>query len=260
MGAFESAKDKVMRGAERRSLALSEEEKRTTAVHEAGHTLVAKLTGADPVHKVTIIPRGRALGVTMTLPEEDRHGYTKGYLLDTIAMLMGGRVAEELVLETISNGAANDIERATEIAHHMVCEWGMSDRLGPLSFGKGEGEVFLGREMVQRATYSEETARIIDDEVGRIVKEQYQRARRFITEHREALDRIAGALVEYETITGDEVDDLIAGRPLQRGPGEGQGGGAQVVRAQESSSKKKILEALDGLTHPRTPDPEPENA
>ncbi|MDF1563429.1 MAG: ATP-dependent zinc metalloprotease FtsH [Deltaproteobacteria bacterium] len=260
MTAFEAAKDKVLMGSERRSMVLSEEEKRTTAIHEAGHTLVAKLTGADPVHKVTIIPRGRALGVTMTLPEEDRHNYTKEYLLDMIAMLMGGRIAEELVVDEISSGAANDIERATEMAHHMVCEWGMSEKLGPLAFGKGEGEIFLGREMTQRATYSEDTARAIDDEVSRIVKEQYARARKMIEENREALDRISTALVEFETLDGGEVDELIAGRPIERAAATArEPEPAPEENGKAEGGKKKLLDALDGLTG-GGPEPEPEKA
>ncbi len=261
MPAFESAKDKVLMGAERRSMVLSEREKRTTAVHEAGHTLVAKLTGSDPVHKVTIIPRGHALGLTMTLPTEDRHNYTQEYVLDMIAMLMGGRIAEELVVNEISSGAANDIERATEMAHSMVCEWGMS-QLGPLAFGKGEGEIFLGREMTQRATYSEETARAIDEEVGRIVKEQYARARKLIEADRDALDRISAALVEFETLNGDEVDELIAGRELKRPlPTETSESDSDSDEPKETGSgKKKLLDALDGLTNGHGKDPEPENA
>lgn len=210
MGDFEDAKDKVLMGVERKSILITEEEKRVTAFHEAGHTLVAKLIpGTDPVHKVTIIPRGRALGLTQQLPTDDRYTYRREFLLGNIAILMGGRVAEELVTKTMTTGAGNDIERATELARKMVCEWGMSDKLGPITFGKKEEEIFLGREISQHRDYSESTAVAIDNEVFRIVSENYQRAKELLGTHIKALTAIAEALLEHETLDGPQIDDLI---------------------------------------------------
>lgn len=212
---FEEAKDKVLMGKERRSMILSEEEKRTTAYHEAGHTLVAKsLPGTDPVHKVTIIPRGRALGVTMQLPGEDRHTYSKTYLQNNLAVLFGGRAAEELVCGTITTGAGNDIERATALAKRMVCEWGMSDEFGPMALGKKDEQVFLGRDITHIKDYSEETARLIDQEVRRILSEAYGTAKRILEEQRAVLEALAQALVERETLTGEEVDLIMHGKEL----------------------------------------------
>ena len=211
---FEVAKDKVLMGVERKSLILSDEEKKVTAYHEAGHALVAaKLPGSDPVHKVTIIPRGMALGVTMQLPIDDRHNYTREYLKTDLAILMGGRLAEELFLNQMSTGAGNDIERATEMARKMVCEWGMSD-LGPLTFGKKEEQIFLGREIAQHRDFSEETARQIDLEVRRLIDEAYQSAHAIVETHADAMHRIAGALLERETIDAEEVRMLIEGKAL----------------------------------------------
>ncbi|WP_242393077.1 ATP-dependent zinc metalloprotease FtsH [Anaeromyxobacter oryzisoli] len=216
---FEFAKDKVIMGTERRSMIISEREKRNTAVHEGGHALVAKvLPGTDPVHKVTIIPRGRALGLTQQLPEEDRLSINQEFALNQVAILMGGRIAEEIVFGSKTTGAGNDIERATELARRMVCEWGMSDKLGPLAFGKKEGEVFLGREMGSVQTYSEQTARDIDAEVRRIVTEQYERARKVLLENRELLDRVADALIEYETLDAADIDVLMSGGTISRPP------------------------------------------
>jgi cell division protease FtsH len=216
---FEEAKDKVLMGPERKSMVISEREKRTTAYHEAGHTLVAKvLPGSDPVHKVTIIPRGPALGVTQQLPAEDRLSYSKEWAENRIAICLGGRIAEELVFGQMTTGAGNDIEKATEVAHKMVCEWGMSERLGPLTFGKKDSEVFLGRDLAQRNDYSEDTARQIDAEVKRIVSEAYDIARRVLSEHIEELKRVAEALLEHETIDGDDIDRLMAGLPIERPP------------------------------------------
>src|SRR5690242_17520037 len=199
---FELAKDKVLMGVERKSLLLTDEEKKNTAYHEAGHALVAaKMPHSDPLHKVTIIPRGMALGVTMQLPTDDRHNYYKSYLETSIAILMGGRLAEEMFLNSMSTGAGNDIERATEMARKMVCEWGMSD-LGPLSFGKKEEQIFLGREIAQHRDYSEETAIRIDEEVKRIVSTSYDRARAIIDQHSNALIRVAEALLEREVLDG----------------------------------------------------------
>ena len=210
MDDFETAKDKVLMGVERKSLILSEEEKRTTAYHEAGHALVAKiLPGTDPVHKVTIIPRGRALGLTMQLPMDDRYTFPREYLYNNIAILMGGRVAEEMVLKSITTGAGNDIERATDLARRMVCEWGMSEKLGPLTFGKKEQEIFLGREISQHRDYSEHTAIEIDNEVKRLVMENYERARTIIRTHMKALRALAEALLEKEVLDAPEIEKII---------------------------------------------------
>jgi cell division protease FtsH len=207
---FEMAKDKVLMGAERKSMFLSDEEKKTTAYHEAGHTLIAKLLpGTDPVHKVTIIPRGRALGVTMQLPTDDRHGYSKGYLLNQLAILMGGRVAEELVLNEMTTGAGNDIERATDLARKMVCEWGMSEKMGPLTFGKQNEQVFLGREMGSQRDFSDQIAMEIDQEVKRLVTENYERAKRLLTENMASLKRLAEALLEKEVLDGSDIDHIL---------------------------------------------------
>ncbi len=208
---FEQAKDKILMGSERKSMIISEEERLNTAYHEAGHTLVAKLTpGTDPIHKVTIIPRGRALGVTQQLPLDEKHTYTKDYLLNTLAVLMGGRAAEELVLKHRTTGAGNDIERATELARKMVCNWGMSDRLGPLAFGKREEHIFLGREIAQNRDFSEETARLIDAEIKAFVETAYQQATQIIRDHEDCLHALTRALLEKETLTSDEVDAIVA--------------------------------------------------
>jgi cell division protease FtsH len=214
MADFEMSKDKVLMGVERRSLILSDEEKKNTAYHEAGHALVAAMTpGADPLHKVTIIPRGMALGVTMQLPIDDKHTYTKEYLESQLAVLMGGRAAEEIFLNHITTGAGNDIERATEIARQMVCEWGMSP-LGPLTFGKKEAAIFLGRDIAQHRDYSEDTAIKIDGEVRSIVSLGYTRARYILETYREALERVAQALLDREVLDAAEVKLLIEGKPL----------------------------------------------
>ena len=207
---FETAKDKVLMGAERKSLILSEEEKRITAFHEAGHALMAKLLpGADPVHKVTIIPRGRTLGMTMQLPTDDRHNFSKEFLYNTLAILLGGRVAEELVLNHITTGAGNDLERATDLARKMVCEWGMSEKLGPLTFGKKNEEIFLGREIATHRDFSEQVAIEIDHEVKRLVTENYERAKRMLTEHMGILKALAKALLEKEVLDAPEIDRII---------------------------------------------------
>jgi cell division protease FtsH len=207
---FEEAKDKVLMGVARRSLILSEEEKTNTAYHEAGHALVARLTpGTDPIHKVTIIPRGRALGVTMQLPVDDRYTHTQVYLLNTLAVLLGGRASEEIALNHMTTGAGNDIERATDIARRMVTEWGMSERLGPLTFGKKDEQIFLGREIAKHKDYSEKTAEEIDDEVKRMVTEAYGRAKKLLTENRDKLELLARALLERETLNAPEIDRII---------------------------------------------------
>ena len=218
MADFEMAKDKVLMGVERKSLILSDEEKKNTAYHEAGHALVAAMTpGADPVHKVTIIPRGMALGLTMQLPTDDKHSYTKDHLEGMLAVLMGGRTAEEIFLGHITTGAGNDIERATDIARNMVCEWGMSE-LGPLAFGKKEEAIFLGREIAQHRDFSEATAVDIDKEVKRIVNEAYDKAKNIQNTHRDVLERIAQSLLEREVLDANEVRLLIEGKPLPEKP------------------------------------------
>ena len=215
---FEMSKDKVLMGVERRSMILSDEEKRNTAYHEAGHALVAAMTpGADPLHKVTIIPRGMALGVTMQLPIDDKHTYTKEFLESQLAVLMGGRVAEEMFLHHITTGAGNDIERATEIARQMVCEWGMSP-LGPLTFGKKEEAIFLGREIAQHRDYSEDTAIKIDGEVRAIINNGYAKAKNILDTYKDALERVAQALLDREVLDATELKLLMEGKPLPEKP------------------------------------------
>ncbi|MDD2319201.1 MAG: ATP-dependent zinc metalloprotease FtsH [Geobacteraceae bacterium] len=226
---LDDAKDKVLMGVERRSMVISEEEKKNTAYHEAGHTLVAKLIpGTDPVHKVSIIPRGRALGITMQLPTEDKHSYNKETLLNRIAVLMGGRAAEELVFHTMTTGAGNDIEHATEIARKMICEWGMSDRLGPVSFGKKDEQIFLGREMASMKNYSEATAVEIDEEIRRIVEDNYSRARTLLTDNIDVLHKLSRALIEKENLNGADVD-VIIGREAVATPTPVESGDSPAV-------------------------------
>jgi cell division protease FtsH len=216
MADFESSKDKVLMGAERKSMIITEEEKRLTAFHEGGHALVAALLPhTDPLHKVTIIPRGMALGLTQQLPTEEKHNYTKEQLQSRIAVCMGGRIAEDLVFGEISTGAQNDIEQATEMARKMVCEWGMSETLGPLTYGKKEEQIFLGKEFNRHQDYSEATALKIDAEIKRIVTEQYERAKRTLTDNREILNRVAEALLEYEVLDAEQLKALVEGRPVQ---------------------------------------------
>jgi len=213
---FEFAKDKVMMGSERRSMIINDEEKKVTAVHEAGHALLAVLLPhADPVHKVTIIPRGMALGVTMQLPVEDKHNYTREYLNDQIAILLGGRIAEEITMNGMTTGAGNDLERSTEMARKMVCEWGMSDAMGPLTFGKKEEQIFLGREIAQHQDYSEDTAIRIDHEIKRFVTTNYERARTILEEHKPALLRIAEELLAREVLDAEQVRRIVAGEALE---------------------------------------------
>lgn len=211
MNDFEAAKDKVLMGVERKSMVLSEEERRITAYHEAGHALVAKLTpAADPIHKVSIIPRGRALGVTQQLPLDDRYTYSREYLYATLKVLLGGRVAEEIALQTMTTGAGNDLERATELARKMVTEWGMSERMGPLTFGKREEHIFLGREIAKHRDYSDKTAEEIDEETKRIVTEAYQETKDLLLKNRNLLDAIAKALLERETLEASEIDEIVS--------------------------------------------------
>jgi len=210
MGDFEFAKDKILMGSERKSMVISDEEKRNTSYHEIGHALVARLLpGTDPIHKVTIIPRGRALGLTQQLPIDEKHTYPQKYLENSISILLGGRAAEELVLHDFTTGAGNDIERATNLARKMVCEWGMSDRMGPLSYGKKEEQIFLGREFATHKDYSEETAKNIDAEIISIVTRNYERSKKLLTDHIDLLHKLAGELLEKEVLSGSEIDAFI---------------------------------------------------
>ncbi len=232
---FEAAKDKVMMGKPRRTAVISEKERRSTAYHEAGHAIVAcVLPNTDPVHKVTIIPRGRALGLTMQLPTEDRLSYSRKELENRVAILMGGRLAEEMVLDQLTTGAGNDIKRATEIAHNMVCEYGMSDKLGPLSYGQNEEEIFLGREITQHKNISDDTSRLIDEEIRRIVEENYQRAKDILTDKMEVLHAMAKALLERETLDAEEVEGLVKGLPPE-----------EVLKPMPAPKPKKPKPSLD---------------
>ncbi len=236
MADFERAKDKILMGAERRSMVMSAEDKRRTAYHEAGHAIVGRLVPEhDPVHKVSIIPRGRALGVTLFLPEQDRYSASKQRLESQIASLFGGRLAEEIIFgaDGVTTGAQNDIERATAIARNMVTKWGYSERLGPLSYGEEEGEVFLGQAVTQRKSVSEETARQIDEEVRGIIERNYQRARTILMENLSELNAMAAALVEYETLTSDQIDDILAGRRPQP-PSQSGSPGSRLTRPADS--------------------------
>jgi len=213
---FEFAKDKVLMGSERRSMIINDEEKKVTAVHEAGHALLAVLLPhADPVHKVTIIPRGMALGVTMQLPVDDKHNYSRDYLNDQIAILLGGRIAEEITTKGMTTGAGNDLERSTELARKMTCEWGMSDTLGPLTFGKKEEQIFLGREIAQHKDYSEDTAIRIDQEIKRIITTNYEKARTILETHRAALEKIAEELLIREVLDAEQVRNIADGKALE---------------------------------------------
>jgi len=214
MDDFERAKDKIMMGAERRSMIMPEEERRNTAYHESGHAVVARLLPkTDPVHKVTIIPRGRALGVTMQLPTEDRYSQDKIRLLSTLAVLFGGRIAEEIFMQQMTTGASNDFQRATDLARRMVTQWGMSDALGTMVYGEEEGEVFLGRSVTTHKSVSEATLQQVDAEVRRIIDEQYARARKLIEDNRDKIEAMTHALLEWETIDAEQIDDIMAGRP-----------------------------------------------
>ncbi|TAK91216.1 MAG: ATP-dependent metallopeptidase FtsH/Yme1/Tma family protein [Burkholderiaceae bacterium] len=214
MGDFEKAKDKIMMGAERRSMVMDDEEKKNTAYHESGHALIGKLLPkCDPVHKVTIIPRGRALGVTMSLPEKDRYSYDREYMLNQIAMLFGGRIAEEIFMNQMTTGASNDFERATHLARDMVTRYGMSDALGPMVYADNEGEVFLGRSITKTTNVSESTMQKVDGEIRRIIDEQYKLARSLIEANADKMHAMAHALLEWETIDSDQLDDIMAGRP-----------------------------------------------
>ena len=225
MSNFEYAKDKILMGIERKSMVISDEEKRNTAYHESGHVLVARLLpGTDPIHKVTIIPRGRALGLTQQLPIDEKHTYPKKYLVNSIAILLGGRAAEELVLQDFTTGAGNDIERATDLARKMVCEWGMSEEMGPLSYGKKDEQIFLGREFATHKDYSEETAEKIDREVTRIVSNCYENAKKLLSDNTDILNRLASELLEKEVLNGEEIDVIVGIR------GQGSGVSGRQVR------------------------------
>ncbi len=216
---FEFAKDKVLMGSERRSMIISEEEKRVTAIHEAGHALLAVLLPhADPIHKVTIIPRGLALGVTQQLPVDDKHNYSKLHLDDQIAILLGGRIAEELTNDSVTTGAGNDLDRATELARRMVCEWGMSEAMGPLTFGRKEEQIFIAREISQHQDYSENTALLIDQEVKKIVTDNYDRARSVLKAHHGTLVGMAKELLVREVLDAEQVKRMAAGVPLDELP------------------------------------------
>ncbi len=252
MADFEISKDKVMMGVERRSMILSDEEKRNTAFHEAGHALVAAMVPyADPLHKVTIIPRGMALGLTMQLPVDDKHTYTRGFLESQLAILMGGRVAEELFLAQMTTGAGNDIEQATELARRMVCEWGMSDKMGPLTFGKKEEQIFLGREIAQHRDYSEATAVRIDDQVSDLVKTSYTKAKHIIEEQRDALVRIAEALLEREVLDGADVKLLIENQSLPAAARAATNDDAPTQKVLRPEPGKRV----PGLTEGERPQP-----
>ena len=252
---FEMAKDKVLMGPERRSMIISDQDKRITAFHEAGHALVGKMMkGSDPVHKVTIIPRGRALGLTQQLPLEDRLNLSREAANDQIAVAMGGRVVEELVFGQITTGASNDISMATDLAHKMVCEWGMSEKIGPLHFGRNEEMVFLGRDFAEHKEYSEQTAENIDAEVRRIVTENLERAKQAITGNMDKLNVLAEALLEYETIDGAEIDVLFAGGKLDRSPTA-----SPSVAGKDGGEQKQVRPGQRSGLFPR-PLPDPEKA
>jgi cell division protease FtsH len=213
---FEEAKDKVIMGVERKSLVLSENEKRNTAYHEAGHAICnLHCKESDPLHKVTIIPRGRALGVTFSLPGEDRHSYSKGYLLDRICIMMGGRCAEEMIFNTRTTGAANDIKQATDMVRKMICDYGMTEELGPLSYGEKDEQIFLGRELNRHRDYSDKTAQQIDALMQSIIDTQYKRAMSILTENRQELERLATALLEHEMLDAEEIQKILRGEFLE---------------------------------------------
>jgi len=252
---FEDSKDKVLMGKERRSMIMSEQEKRTTAYHEAGHALVAALTPeADPIHKVTIIPRGMALGVTQLLPESDRYSHDKKYVEAMIAVKMGGRIAEEVVLDQITTGAHDDLEKATELARKMVCEWGMSEAMGPLTFGRKEEQIFLGRDIAHHQDYSEDTAVKIDQEVKRIVERNYQRAKELVTQNRVTLERVAETLLEREVLDAEEVKLVMQGLPLKERPSPADVPVEERVPKTEEGGERKapIRPPLSALNNPKS--------
>ena len=254
---FENAKDKVLMGVERRSLVITEKEKKTTAYHEAGHALVAiKLPGTDPIHKVTIIPRGRALGVTQQLPEDERHTYPKNYLYNNLAIFMGGRVAEEICLDQMTTGAGNDIERATEMARKMVCEWGMSEKMGPLTYGSKEEQVFLGKDFSQQKNFSDQTAKLIDQEVKALVMSGYNNAHEILTENRDKLENLALALLDRETLGAKEIQDIIDGKEPPVDPSEDELSGDKT-RVRSAKPEPKPKDDSEGIMGGGLPDPHP---
>jgi cell division protease FtsH len=259
---FENAKDKVLMGVERRSMVITEKEKKNTAYHEAGHALVAYLLpGTDPLHKVTIIPRGRALGVTMQLPEDDKHTYPRQYLINNLAIMMGGRVAEEICLGEMTTGAGNDIERATETARKMVCEWGMSEKMGPLTYGSKEEQVFLGRDFNTQKNFSDETAKLIDLEVKSLVMGGYNTAEDLLTKNRESLEKLSLGLLEHETLNLKEITEIIDGKPPESGddgtPKEELSEEAILTKEKKDKKKSGPLDDSDGLIGGGMPDPSP---
>ena len=255
MNDFELAKDKIMMGAERRSMVMTEDERRNTAYHESGHALVAKLLPkSDPVHKVTIIPRGRALGVTMQLPEEDRYSYDRDYLLTRIAILFGGRIAEEVFMNQMTTGASNDFERASQLARDMVMRYGMSDKLGVMVYAENEGEVFLGRSVTKTTHISEKTMQAVDAEIRRILDEQYNRARTLIEEHKTEMHRMAKALLDWETIDGEQIDEILAGKEPH--PPKAPETGSARPKAAEPRRDEEAREPAAEAAKPEASEPE----
>lgn len=237
---FEEAKDKVMMGMERKSLIISEEEKKITAYHEIGHVLVAKMVPeADPVHKVTIIPRGRALGVTTYLPVDEKHTYSKNYLEAMITYALGGRAAEKLIFNRFTTGAGNDIEKSTNIARKMICEWGMSEKLGPIAYGAKEEEIFLGREITKHKDYSEQTAQDIDNELKRIIMDGMERAEKILSENIDLLHKLSKELLEREILDAEEIDKIMRGEELP--PVKKNGAGAKESPSKELPDHVKAL-------------------
>ncbi|MFL2948732.1 MAG: ATP-dependent zinc metalloprotease FtsH [Nitrospinales bacterium] len=257
MSDFEEAKDKVMMGVERRSMVISEKEKKTTAYHEAGHALVAVLLpGTDPIHKVTIIPRGRALGVTMQLPMDEQHTYQRNYLINSLAILMGGRCAEEICLGEMTTGAGNDIERATEMARKMVCEWGMSEKMGPLTYGAKEEQVFLGKDFSSQKNFSDQTAKLIDQEVKTLVMGGYTRATELLTQNRDKLEGMAQALLEHETLNAQNIQNILDGKDISDNEDSGP---TQNLKKDETPTEKikPKSDSEEGLMGGGMPDPSP---
>jgi cell division protease FtsH len=239
-------------GAERRSMIVTEEEKKITAIHEAGHALLGiLLPHADPLHKVTIIPRGMALGLTMSLPADEKHNYSRNYLSDQIGLLLGGRIAEELTTGNMTTGAGNDLERATDLARRMVCEWGMSETMGPLTFGKKEEQIFLGREIAQHTDYSEDTALKIDAEVKRIVSDQYDRCTALLKEHKQRLQDIADALLAREILDADQVRRLAYGHPLDDAP-SADVPSADATTPSKEKERASIVPPMEPIRKPLT--------
>ena len=259
---FENAKDKVLMGVERRSMVITEKEKKNTAYHESGHALVAfLLPDTDPLHKVTIIPRGRALGVTMQLPEDDKHTYPRKYLINNLAIMMGGRVAEEICLGEMTTGAGNDIERATETARKMVCEWGMSEKMGPLTYGSKEEQVFMGRDFNSQKNFSDETAKLIDLEVKALVMGGYNTAVDILTKNRESLEKLSLALLDQETLNLKEITEIINGKPPKSDddetPKEEIPGDTVLTKEKKDKKKSGSQDDSDGLLGGGMPDPSP---